>query len=90
MADGQGPDLYDPAVQAGVQKQILGGRTFEAGLNPFNNPPHLVVPFVLLAWLPLDLSYLVWAAVATRPPRSGCCGGCGPSSPRAGPATSVS
>ena len=63
VADGRGADLYDPTVQAEVQREILGGRTFEAGLNPFNNPPHLVVPFVPLAWLPLDVSYLVWAAV---------------------------
>lgn len=61
VADGHGPELYDPAVQADVQHEILGGRTFEAGLNPFNNPPHLVVPFVPLAWLPLEASYLVWA-----------------------------
>ena len=63
VSDGHGPDLYDPFVQADVQRTVLGGRTFEAGLNPFNNPPHLVVPFVPLAWLPLDISYLVWAAV---------------------------
>jgi hypothetical protein len=63
VADGRGPELYDPTVQAEVQREILGGRTFEAGLNPFNNPPHLVVPFVPLAWLPLDVSYLVWATV---------------------------
>ncbi len=63
VGDGRGPELYDPTVQAAVQREILGGRTFEAGLNPFNNPPHLVVPFVPLAWLPLDISYLVWAAI---------------------------
>jgi Glycosyltransferase family 87 len=63
VADGRGADLYDPAVQADVQQAILEGRTFEAGLNPFNNPPHLVVPFVPLAWLPLEASYLVWAAI---------------------------
>jgi alpha-1,2-mannosyltransferase len=61
VADGHGSELYDPAVQAEVQHEILGGRSFEAGLNPFNNPPHLVVPFVPLAWLPLGTSYLVWA-----------------------------
>ena len=61
VAEGHGPELYDPAVQAETQREILGGRTFEAGLNPFNNPPHLVLPFVPLAWLPLQASYLVWA-----------------------------
>ena len=63
VSDGRGADLYDPAVQAEVQREILGGRTFEAGLNPFNNPPHLVVPFVPLAWLSLQASYLAWAVV---------------------------
>ena len=63
VADGDGPSLYDPSVQTKVQQEILGGRSFEAGLNPFNNPPHLVVPFVPLAWLALDVSYLVWAVV---------------------------
>ncbi len=62
VADGHGSDLYDPVVQTDVQREILGGRTFEAGLNPFNNPPHLVVPFVPLAWVPLQASYLLWAA----------------------------
>lgn len=61
VADGDGAKLYDPAVQAAVQKEILGGETFEAGLNPFNNPPHLVVPFVPLSTLPLTTSYVVWA-----------------------------
>jgi hypothetical protein len=63
VAEGDGANLYDPAVQARVQVRILGGRSFEAGLNPFNNPPHLVLPFVPLAALPLPTSYAVWAAV---------------------------
>ena len=63
VSHGRGADLYDPAVQREVQREILGGRTFEAGLNPFNNPPHLVVPFVSLAWLSLSVSYLAWAVV---------------------------
>ena len=60
---GDGTNLYDPATQAAAQREILGGRSFEAGLNPFNNPPHLVLPFVPLALVPLRASYLVWAAV---------------------------
>ncbi len=63
VAQGRGADLYDPAVQAEVQRQVLGGRQFEAGLNPFNNPPHLVLPFLPLTVLSLDQGYLVWAAV---------------------------
>ena len=63
VADGHGPDLYDIGTQTATQQAILGGRSFEAGLNPFNNPPHLVVPFVPLAALPLATSYLVWGAI---------------------------
>ena len=63
VAQGRGADLYDPAVQTEVQRQVLGGRQFEAGLNPFNNPPHLVLPFLPLTVLSLDQGYLVWAAV---------------------------
>ena len=61
VAEGDGANLYDPAVQAEVQQRILGGRAFESGLNPFNNPPHLVLPFVPLSALPLGTAYLVWA-----------------------------
>ena len=63
VADGHGADLYDIETQTATQQEILGGRSFEAGLNPFNNPPHLVVPFVPLALLPLDISYLAWGAI---------------------------
>ena len=64
VAEGDGANLYDPAFQAGVQKEILGGRTFEAGLNPFNNPPHLVVPVrAAHGACRCNASYVVWAAV---------------------------
>ena len=63
VAQGDGASLYDPAFQAQVQKEILGGRTFDAGLNPFNNPPHIVLPFVPLTVLPLAASYAAWAVV---------------------------
>ena len=62
VLDGNGANLYDPATQAAVQREILGGRSFEAGLNLFNNPPYLVLPFV--PWhSPLQTSYLVWAII---------------------------
>lgn len=61
VLDGDGANLYDPATQAAAQREILGGRSFEAGLNPFNNPPYLVLPFVPLALLSLQASYLLWA-----------------------------
>ena len=63
VAEGRGDALYDVAQQSATQREILGGRSFEAGLNPFNNPPHLVIPFVPLAWLPLPVSYLAWAII---------------------------
>lgn len=63
VLDGRGHDLYDVPTQIEVQRALLGGRTFEAGLNPFNNPPHLVLPFVPLAILPLLPSYVVWGAI---------------------------
>jgi len=44
VLEGHGSQLYDPAVQAEIQRTILGGQTFEAGLNPFNNPPQMVLP----------------------------------------------
>ena len=66
---GDGANLYDPAFQARVQKDDPRRRTFEAGLNPFNNPPHLVLPFVPLTVLPLTASYVAWAVVQLGAPR---------------------
>lgn len=63
VLDGRGHDLYDVATQIEVQRRLLGGLSFEAGLNPFNNPPHLVLPFVPLALLPLLPSYIFWAVI---------------------------
>jgi hypothetical protein len=63
VLEGQGPHLYDPVAQAVMQGQVLGGQAFEAGLNPFNNPPHTVLPFVPLGMLPLEVSFLVWTGL---------------------------
>jgi hypothetical protein len=63
VLEGRGTQLYDPAVQAEVQRTILGGQTFQAGLNPFNNPPHMVLPYVPLGLLPLDLAFLAWTFI---------------------------
>ena len=63
VLDGQGSQLYDPTVQAHVQQAILGGQTFQAGLNPFNNPPYMVLPFVPLGLLPLDVAFLAWTCI---------------------------
>ena len=67
MLDGRGSQLYDPAVQAEVQRTILGGQTFQAGLNPFNNPPHMVLPYLPLGLLPLDAAFLLWTAIQVGP-----------------------
>jgi len=63
VLDGHGSQLYDPAVQATVQRAILGGQTFAAGLAPFTNPPHMVLPFVPLGLLPLDVAFLTWTCI---------------------------
>ena len=63
VLEGNGSQLYDTAVQTQVQRTILGGQTFAAGLNPFNNPPHMVLPFVPLGLLPLDVAFLVWTGI---------------------------
>lgn len=63
VLEGHGSQLYDPAVQAEVQRRILGGETFEAGLNAFLNPPHMVLPYLPLGLLPLDLAFLAWTVV---------------------------
>ena len=63
VLQGQGSQLYDPAVQAEVQRTILGGQTFQAGLNAFVNPPHMVLPYIPLGLLPLEMAFLVWTGL---------------------------
>lgn len=63
VLEGRGSQLYDPAVQAEVQRTILGGQTFEAGLAPFTNPPHMVLPYLPLGLLPLDVAFLAWTGI---------------------------
>lgn len=63
VLDGHGGQLYDPAIQAQVQRAILGGQSFDAGLNPFNNPPYSVLPFVPLGAFPFQGGFLVWSAI---------------------------
>lgn len=63
VLDGRGHDLYDVPTQIEVQRRLLSGLSFEAGLAPFNNPPHLVLPFLPLALLPLLPSYVVWGVI---------------------------
>jgi alpha-1,2-mannosyltransferase len=63
VLDGRGHNLYDVATQIEVQRRLLHGLSFEAGLLSFTNPPHLVLPFIPLAMLPLLPSYIVWGAI---------------------------
>ena len=46
-----------------MQRTILGGQTFQAGLAPFTNPPQMVLPYVPLGLLPLDVAFLVWTGI---------------------------
>ena len=63
VLEGHGSQLYDTATQAAFQQRILGGETFAAGLNPFTNPPHWVLPYLPLGLLPLDTAFLVWTFI---------------------------
>lgn len=57
---GQAPQLYDLSAQAEWQGRLVPERT---GLLPFVHPPHAVLPFALLALLPLHVAFYVWTAL---------------------------
>ena len=63
VLEGHGNQLYDAATQAAFQQRILAGETFSSGLNPFNNPPHMVLPYLPLGLLPLDTAFLAWTFI---------------------------
>jgi hypothetical protein len=65
VLEGHGSQLYDPTIQAEVQRRILGGETFASGLSVFVNPPHMVLPYAPLGLLPLDVAFLVWTGIQT-------------------------
>lgn len=60
VRDGLGAQLYDLALQARYQQQLLGGRSFSEGLLPFTYPPHTAVLFVPLTWAPLSYAFWIW------------------------------
>lgn len=63
LTHGQGARLYDLAVQASVQKSLVGGVVFPGGVLPFNYPPYVALLFVPLSLLPAALAIYVWVAV---------------------------
>lgn len=62
VRDGRGAQLYDTELQTIYQRQILEGRSFQNGLLPYVNPPHLTLLFAPLAWLPRPAAFLAWTA----------------------------
>jgi len=63
VVNGSGGRVYENALQAATQQQILGGRHLASGLLPFINPPHVALLFAPLGFLPLDKAYLVWSVL---------------------------
>ena len=60
VRDGRGAQLYDLALQAQYQQQILEGKSFWDGLLPFNYPPYVALLIAPLSALPLSTAYVVW------------------------------
>jgi Glycosyltransferase family 87 len=60
---GLGSQLYDFAQQKITQKSVLNGGSYEVGLLPFVNPPHVALIGSPLASLSLRAAYFAWAFV---------------------------
>jgi hypothetical protein len=65
LRDGHAHQLYDLALQASVQQQILRpyGFVFGGGLLPYNYPPCLAAALVPLSFLSLRWAFLVWSVL---------------------------
>ena len=59
---GVGADFYDPMTQYLWQSKFVEMSSLSQ-LLVFLNPPFVVVPFALVAMLPMSAAYLVWATV---------------------------
>lgn len=59
VSEGQGPQLYVPAVQERMLQRVIPGHT-----KYFFNPPAFVLPFVPLSRLPLMAAYWLWTALS--------------------------
>ncbi len=60
---GLGKQLYDFAQQSVTQKAILNGGSYEVGLLPFVNPPHVALIGSPLALLSIRAAYFTWAFI---------------------------
>ena len=56
-------DFYAPAVQFAWQHAWAPEMQSPAELNPFRNPPFVAGLFAPVAWLPVELAFLLWTAV---------------------------
>jgi hypothetical protein len=60
---GEGPNLYDPALQSRFQQQFMGGLMFEGGVLLFPNPPFVAIAFSPISLLPLDIAFYLWSLI---------------------------
>ena len=64
IADGQGARIYDMSAQAAYQMRYVdASRPVDFPDAPFLYPAGTALPFVALAWLPLNVAYAVWTAL---------------------------
>jgi hypothetical protein len=63
IRDGFGPSIYNFDLQTEYQNNILLGLHFEGGPLAYVNPPYAALPFAILARLPLQVAYIIWAFV---------------------------
>lgn len=63
VLEGDRARLYDLDRQLEVQRRLVPERGTDAGLLPFNYPPHAAVPAAALGLLPRDAAFYTWAGV---------------------------
>jgi hypothetical protein len=63
LRDGHAQRLYDLALQARVQQDILRpyGFVFDGGLLPYNYPPCLAAALIPMSFLSLRWAFLIWS-----------------------------
>jgi hypothetical protein len=60
LRDGHSARLYDLALQARYQLDLLGRLPLNGNVLPFVSPPHLAVVLLPLAYLPLGAAFAAW------------------------------